>query len=266
MFRSALIRLDYERYRRTGFGRVEKLDASAERLTSPECLDLVTIAFNNPVVIGEQVRLLRKNLADPFRYTVADQSSHPGLSSEIRQTCRDLEVPYVRLPRTHGPAPDPSTSHGRALNWALIHYLRPRDAHYFGFLDHDVFPIRRTAVIPRLSDAPVWGLPQEGDQRWYLWPGLSFFDARRVPHERLDFRPGRGVDTGGRNWETVYSTVDRRDLDEPSHSHVRLREGDGPVQSDHYEAIGDWIHTFNASHWMEVESRDDLVAELLGRF
>jgi hypothetical protein len=266
MIRSALLRLDSERYRRTGFDRVEKQNASVERLGSPDCLDLVTIAFNNPVVIGEQVRLLRKNLADPFEHTIADGSPDPDLSVEIRAVCADLGVPYLHLPSTRGPAPGPSMSHGRALNWVVVHYLRPREAHYFGFLDHDVFPIRRTSVISKLSDAPVWGLPQEREGRWYLWPGLSFFDARRVLHESLDFRPGTGVDTGGRNWETLYSTMDRRDLDEPAHSHLRLREGDGPIQSDHYEAIGDWIHTFNASHWMAVEDRDELVAELLGKF
>src|SRR3954447_12458038 len=115
MIRSALIRLDSERYRRTGFDRVERVNANAGRLQDTACLDLVTIAFNNPTVIREQIRLLRKNLGDPFHYTVADGSPDGASSAEIRQLCGDLGVAYLRLPRTRGPAPDPSASHGRAL-------------------------------------------------------------------------------------------------------------------------------------------------------
>jgi hypothetical protein len=266
MLRSALLRLDSERYRRTGFDRVETLDASAGRLQDPACLDLVTIAFNNPTVIGEQIRLLRKNLGDPFRHTVADESPDAADSAEIRRLCGDLGVAYLRLPRGRGPAPDPSASHGRALNWALAHYLRPRRADYFGFLDHDVFPIRPTSVIPRLSHTPAWGLPQERAGRWYLWPGLCFFDARKLPYELFDFRPGEGADTGGRNWDGLFSRMDRAKLEAPQQTIKRLREGNGAVQSDHYEEIGDWLHTFNASHWLPVADRDDLVVELLRKY
>lgn len=266
MIRAALLRLDSERFRRIGFDQIETLDASDQPLPDPARLDLATVAFNNPAVIAEQIRLLRKNLGDPFSYTVADQSPDRARSAEIERICVEQGVPYLRLPRSRGPAPDPSASHGRALNWVLARYIRPRGAHYFGFLDHDVFPIRRTAVVPKFSRAPVWGHLQQRGQRWYLWPGLSFFDARRVAHELLDFRPGRGVDTGGRSWEALYSKLDRADVEAPPRTLERLREGEGGEQSDHYEVLGDWLHTYNASHWMPVRCRDHLVAELVRQY
>lgn len=265
MIRGAFVRLDSRLYSRVGFERIEKLNASDEPLPDPARLDLATIAFNNPMVISEQIRLLRKNLQDPFEYTVADQSPDPELAARIRRVCAEAEVGYLMLPRGRLRL-DPSMSHGRALNWVLANYLRPRRAHYVGLLDHDVFPIRPTAVIPRLSHAPVWGVEQRRGRRWYLWPGLNFFDARRIPLELLDFLPAPGFDTGGRNYETVYSKLDPDDLDAPSTGRRRLRDGDEAIQSDHYSLIGDWLHTFNASHWMPVTPRDHLVAELLRRY
>jgi hypothetical protein len=266
VIRAALLRLDYERFRRIGFDRIESVNASPERLSDPARLDLATVAFDNPVVISEQIRLLRKNLRDPFDYTVADNSPDAARGAEIREICSEQDVPYLRLPRPRGSGPDPSTSHGWALNWMLAKYIRPRGADYFGFIDHDVFPIRPTEVIARLRPAPAWGLIQERAERWYLWPGLSFFDARRTSHAKLDFRPGPGVDTGGRNWESLYSGLDRDQVEDAPRTLKRLREGDGGPQSDHYEEIGDWLHTYNASHWLPVPDRDHLVADLIRRY
>ena len=122
MIRSALVRLDSRRYNRVGFEQIEKLNASGERLPDPARLDLATIAFNNPMVISEQIRLLRKNLQDPFEYTVADQSPDPELAARIRRVCAEAEVGYLMLPRGRLRL-NPSISHGRALNWVLANYL-----------------------------------------------------------------------------------------------------------------------------------------------
>lgn len=263
MIKRALSRLDSHRYRRTGFSRITRRRSSNAPLGAQVCLDVVTVAFNNSAVVAQQIRLLRKNLNDPFHYTVADNSSDGASSEEIEQVCAREAVPYMRLPRppmfSH-----PSSSHGGALNWIVTHYIRPRSARYFGFLDHDVFPIRPTTVIPHLSKSPVWGHIQHSNDRWYLWPGLCFFDAARIPASRLDFMPGPGIDTGGRNFEAVYSALDEQ-VEPPTDTFEHLREGDDP-QSDLYQIIGDWLHTLNASHWKPVARRDHLVGDLLNRF
>jgi hypothetical protein len=263
MIKRALSRLDSYRYQRTDFSRVAHQRCSNARLGDRSHLDVVTIAFNNSEVVAHQIRLLRKNLKDPFHYTVADNSSDRTSSGEIERVCTEEAVPYIRLPR----APvfsHPSTSHGWALNWTVTNYLRPRSARYFGFLDHDVFPIRPTTVVQQLSKCPVWGHIQHRADRWYLWPGLCFFDATRIPAGRLDFMPGPDLDTGGRNFEAVYSALAER-FEPPKDIFEHLRKGDD-LQSDFYQVIGDWLHTLNASHWKPVPRRDHLVADLLNRF
>ena len=226
-------------------------------------LDLVTVACNNSHVVSEQIRLIRANLSDPFAYTVIDNSSDQSRASEIELLCSRHDVPYIRLPRSRSSAYDPSSSHGRALNWAWTNYILPRSVRYFGFLDHDVFPLRPTSLIGHLHGQPVWGHLQTRGSRWYLWPGLCVFDARWLGRRRLDFMPGPGFDVGGRLYELLSSSLSQEDLEWPSLAYGRLREG-GEVPQEHlYETIDDWLHTINASGWMPVAGRDESVASLL---
>jgi hypothetical protein len=263
----ALSGIDSYRFARIGFGKVQRRNCRNDPLDDHARLDLVTVAFNNEHVIAEQIRLLRKNLKDPFCYTVADNSADDRRGVAIERLCFEEGVPYLRLPRVRTFVPAPSLSHGRALNWLIRNYIGPRRARYFGLLDHDVFPMRPTTVIAKFSNAPAWGHLQRRDHRWYLWPGLCFFDASEIAIGELDFMPGRGTDTGGRNYESLFSSLDEEALEPPSHTYGRLREGDGSPQSNLYEEIGDWLHTFNASQWMPaVAGRERLVAELLSRF
>ncbi len=55
------------------------------------------------------------------------------------------------------------------------------------------------------------------------------------------------------------------DLSRPSHAYGKFRDGNCP-QADWYEIIDDWIHTFNASHWMAVPEKDHLVDALLNEY
>lgn len=260
-----LRQIDEWRLSRTRFEDVHSLGGDI-RLGDGIELDLVTIAFNNAHVVSEQIRLLGTNLRDAFSCTVVDNSSHRSRSREIEELCGVSKIPYVRLPRTSSSAYDPSASHGRALNWAWRNYIRPRAARYFGFLDHDVFPVRPTSLVERLQSQPVWGHLQTRGTRWYLWPGLCAFDAGWLAGRDLDFRPSPGVDVGGRLSEILDRSLARDSLEWPALTYRQLRDG-GEIPQDHlYEEIGDWLHTVNGSGWMPVEGRDRPVADLLRGF
>lgn len=254
------------RYRRADLSGLVHTGCDASRLEDADRVDVATVAFNNADVIGEQIRLIGKNLSDPHEYTVADASDDADASRGIRAHCEAGGVGYIRLPRSRSARLDPSAAHGRALNWLFRKFLRPRGARYAGLIDHDVFPIRPTSVIEAIGRAPAWGHMQRGRGGWYLWPGLCFFDMGAVGGRELDFRPGRAGDTGARNHEALFRDIDEADIVPPPHTYGRLREGNGDPQSHGYELIGDWLHTFNASHWKPTEDRDHLVADLLARF
>jgi hypothetical protein len=236
-------------------------NSSDQPLDRSDILDLVVIAFDTPWTIRYQIKLLRKYLIDPYAYTVCDNSRDEEAAFEIAALCREEEVGYIRL--RSNPALDSSESHGLALNWAWRNYLKPRGASYFGFVDHDIFPIRRTRLIPDIDTGGVYGHQQERLGHWYLWPGFCFISRDLIRDEKLNFLPSDGFDTGGQLARSLYSHRDRSKIPRPAHSYERLRVGNDDPQADYVEYLGDWLHTINGSNWKGVEEKSELVVDRL---
>jgi len=232
-------------------------------------IDIVTVAFNNEEVIAHQIRLLDKYLLDSYCYTVADNSSDPAKQDKIMKLCEKHNVPYIKLRKYFYSDINPNISHGTALNWIYKNYIYPRNARYFGFIDHDIFPVSPTKITDSLQSGNIYGLVQEREKFWYLWAGFCFFKFDYVKDLKVNFMTrrimgGRG-DTGAGNWGPLYSKMDKTRLPLLKHEYGRLREGDDP-QADFVEYIGDWLHTINASNWKKVREKDSLVSELLNQY
>jgi len=242
-------------------------------------LDLVTVAFNYEYTIEQQYRLLNKDLADPFCYTVADNSTMPLKQQKILEVCRKAKIGYFRLPsnpltRSH----IANYSHGMACNWLYNNYIKPRAAPYFGFLDHDIYPVRKTNIINILHNQPIFGRREPlvrgyltlgnlsiptaqfdaSANIWYLKAGFSFFRRDWVLGKLIDFTPNKGWDTGFSNWGSIYSKIDPATIEFPMHITCKLTDSNG-VQVGWYEIvsgdeiIGDWIHPTGASDWSYSE-------------
>jgi hypothetical protein len=222
---------------------------------------MVSVAFNNPLVIFHQARLLDKYVQDPLCYAVADNSSDDDKRREIFEVCADSGVAYIELPPNPFPR-DPSMSHGAALNWIFENYLRLRQANFIGFLDHDIFPMRETSLLGPLERYGFFGHQQTRAAGWYLWPGFCFFSRAFLQGKTVDFMPVPTLDTGGGNWESLFAPIDQNGVSTLPSRIEDLRAG-GDKQSDQVEIIGDWVHTINASHWKGAEDKDPLVADLL---
>jgi hypothetical protein len=251
------------KFRLTPLSWLSSFNASAKPLNNKAVLDLVTISFNNAEVIKHQIKLLRQNLKDKFHYTVVDNSNHPAAMEQIASVCRVAKVAYIKLPTN--PSANPSISHGYALNWAYWHYIRKRQAKYFGFIDHDIFPIKPTSVVKQLKKLPVFGLVQERAGVWYFWGGFNFYTRSFVKHSRLNFIPPKHLDTGGANYARVFSRVDRSQLPDLNQHYQKIGKGNDP-QADLVERIGDWLHTINGSNWANKKDKNSLVAKLLSNY
>jgi hypothetical protein len=232
-------------------------------LNDKNILDIATVAFNNPEVIGWQIRLVRKNLADKKLYTVFDNSSDRRASERIRDLCADERVAYVRLPVNHLTR---SSSHGSSFNWIYSNYFKKRMADYFGFLDHDIFPVKDTHLAPLLNRQPIYGHLQERRGLWYLWAGFCFFRSDHIKR-KLNFLDGQiqgiGVDTGGMNWRPIYSKLNKGDLLFPKSRHEKIRESGNPstklydTSLDMIEYVGDWIHLWGSSGYKTIRKKDE---------
>ena len=237
-------------------------------------LEIVTIAFNNDDVIRHQIKLIRKNLLDNYRYTVADNSTDPGKRARIFNICKECDVPYIKLKPYSGLSP--SVSHGMALNWIYRNYIRVKKPHFFGFIDHDIFPVTPHSIAAYLKESPVYGHMQQralkGRDIWYLWAGFCFFDYDFVKNRKLDFTPTKGLDTGGRNWKSLYSHLNKYKIKVPQHRYEKFLPNNNISKvRDFYEYIGDWVHVFDASNWLgtspgEIEERQRIVEELLKKY
>lgn len=236
-------------------------NASNAALNNRDVLDIVVVAFNDSELIKAQHQALVKNLKDDFCYSVFDNSTRQDKRTEIKSLCAALGIGYIDLPKNPYSGCDPSSSHGLALNWAYKNYIKPRQARYFGTLDHDVFLTKPSSIVLHLKTQPVYGHLQERGELWYLWPGFSFFNHEFVAAKKLNFMPYKNLDTGGANWQTVFSQIAKSGLEAPPHWYQSLTGGDD-TQADKVEWFGDWLHVINASNWKQVKTAKDFSALL----
>lgn len=234
---------------------------------------LVTIAFNDPQVIAWQSQTIRANIPHAL-WIVADNSTDDAAARSIRAVAERDGVPYIRLPR--GPwttAADGGKSHGLALTWMWRHVLQPGRPRAFGFLDHDIFPMRPTDPFAMLTTYPVAGkLIGWGAYRWFLWAGFCFYDFAAVQTRDLNFSRDwlGGLDTGGCNWPVLYRDLDRNLLPPCP---IRFETVPGCISEVEWIG-GDWLHesNFTTSVDLKPEERADIrkrkrayVAGLIGQ-
>jgi hypothetical protein len=243
-----------------------------------DSLDLVTIAFNSPDMIQHQYRLLRKFITDSYRYTVADNSTDEVARAEIRAFCVEQGIPYMALPPSPYVSSLNSKSHGAALNYVYRNYIKPRSARFFGFLDHDIFPVAPVAPKDYLKKQPFYGMLQEcniphirGGRLLYLWPGLAFFDSTYTQGMRLNFLPDYGGDTGSGCFYSLYKPLLMDQGKEEvfrfaEERRISLWEGND-FQNDMYAYFdNEWLHMANASNWrnaVDFKKKKKRMEELL---
>lgn len=227
-------------------------------------LSLATIAFNQPVVIEHQIRLLAKHLQEDYRLTVFDNSDDPAARKRIREVCADANVGLMSMT---------SSAHHEGLNTAA-RVLLAGDSPHVGFLDHDVFPVCPTRLVPLIEAAGFYGVGQRHPVTGlrYLWPGFCFFSREWLAGRELDFTGIRGAvkrddgDTGSGLWP-LFSGVNWQDMYRIEHRYDVIREPDQHgLQSWGVERIGDWIHWTNASRWKAVpepEQRERLLLDMV---
>lgn len=229
--------------------------------TDKKDIDIVTIAFNNDMVIRYQIELIRKYLRDAYCYTVIDNSNDKSVSEKIRDICLAKKVGYIKLAENKN---SDSASHGTALNWVYYNFILKRKLKYFGFLDHDIFPIKEISIIDKIEKSKIccYGSLQEKGERWYLWAGFCFFNFADICEKKLNFMCGDGLDTGGMNWSVLYKNIAKDSLLQVDQRYEKLTAGD-IKQLNMYEIFdSSWIHSFNAGKWLKSDKITEKNKEL----
>ena len=235
-------------------------------------LDLVTVAFNNDALIARQHQFISRFVKDDFVHIVADNSTDHKCSERLQNYCRQEGIAYVRLPLNLLGKMGSSYSHSAAVNYVYHKIICRRNPAAFGYIDHDLFPIKDVMIGDYLKNQPFYGplrVRQDG-KYWYLSAIMSFFDTAWVKqHGGIDYMPvtpdKEYLDSGGGNWYRLYSVSDRSVMKFPNEEIVPLREG-GDRHGASLEYFDDrrWLHTINGSCWKAVsDGKDCLVQSVL---
>jgi hypothetical protein len=241
-------------------------------------IDLICIAYNQDSLIKLQSKLLKKFVTDEITYHVVDNSTNQDTSSLLVNFSIKNKINYYKLPTN--PSNFPSISHGCALNWALHNITAKSNNIYYGFLDHDIFPVKKTSVIRELKGQAFYGHQQKRRNLIYLWPGFCFFDKRKMNPKELNFLPiylwpeffffdkrkknpkelnflpdtFLKLDTGGRLFKKI-KRVSISDIKWPQHSYIRILNENKTIQENCVEKIDDWIHLMNGGEWKKTNDK-----------
>ena len=237
-----------------------------------ESIDVVTIAFNNARVIELHNEYVKKYLKGNVTHIVVDNSTNMEASAKIREICERGKVGYMRLHKNKMGVFSGSYNHATAVNWIYRHILKPRKAWGFGFIDHDIFPVREIDIAEVLREQPVYGAQRKRNGLWYLSAIISFYRTSFVEGKRFDFMPvtinGTYLDSGGGNWVTMYKDMDEKELKFMENHTVNFKEGDNRHQ-DQIELFDNeqWVHTINGSYWKKVDVvKENIMEDLIRRY
>lgn len=228
------------RYRRQPAARGDAA-AVAARICGRKAL--FTVAFNDAQAIDWQAALVRHFVPDAL-YVIVDNSPEDGQAAAIERVAAAHGVAYLRCPPN--PWKKSSRSHGIALNWIWHNVIRPGRPEAFGLLDHDLFPTAPDDPFAPLARQDIYGyvrFAEPANGRWFLWAGFTMMRFAAVQDRDLDFGQDWfiGLDTGGGNWDPIYSRLDLDGLEKVPSRFVPYRDGietyDGPLQW-----CGTWLH------------------------
>jgi hypothetical protein len=226
---------------------------------------LVAVAFDDPGFVERQIALVRRNVPGCL-HLIADNSADEAAAARIEAAASSAGCAYVKLrPGPWRKPEDGGRSHALAMNWVWRNLLRPARPAAFGFIDHDIFPMRPTDPFAQLGQHAVVGQlrNRSGRERWYLWAGFCFFRFDAVQRTKLNFSLdwAAGLDSGGANWFSLYRRLAPADVLDTGMTVEAIAHdlGDHALR---LEWIGAWLHlgNFNVPLSLPEPLRRELMA------
>lgn len=281
LFRS-VVRSMEQMYLLQGANRCTKSGLSFERLPEGnKHTDIITVAFNNAQIIPFHIEYVKKYWLDDHTHIIADNSSDQNCANLIRDYCKENGVCYIRMPKNYLNIIGGSYSHATALNWIYKHIISKRCPAFFGFTDHDLFPIKPISLIQTIQSQHIYGpiRVRGGEGKyWYLSAILCFFDREYVRDKKMDFMPvnygndnSSYLDTGGGNWLRLYSKEDQSKIVFCKERMEKIGEGNDR-HNDYVEIFDDvFLHTINGADLQyndeqTHQSKNSQLQELIRRF
>ena len=154
----------------------------------------------------------KKNLKNTS-ILVFDNSRKLAFRKKIELVCKKNGVFYYSLPKynTH----HVNRSHGMAMSWIYSNVIKTLKPKIFGFIDHDLIPVSPIDFSKAINSQHFYGrITGNKSGYWSLWAGYCLFDFNYLENKKINFLYDftKGLDTGGRNWESLYSSFQKNEL------------------------------------------------------
>ena len=209
---------------------------------------VLVIAFEQPWALNWLLQMASRNLSDAT-VLVFDNSRNVSKRSELEQVCKQNNVPYLALPAN--PTRHVNRSHGMAMTWVYHNVVRAINPRIFGFIDHDLIPVRNVSIADKLAGQPVYGLLNQNKFGfWSLWAGYCFFDYAGTKGKSINFLYdfSRDLDTGGRNWDSLYRDLDPRHLRVAGTENIIMKVPSAGNSRPVQFIDGNWLHIGGISY------------------
>ena len=223
---------------------------------------IAIVAFEQPWALSWLLQMAKKNLRESS-VLVFDNSRNPLLRDEIEAVCTANNVLYFSLPRNH--TKHVNRSHGMAMSWIFDNVIKNIEPKQFAFIDHDLIPVSQVDFSKALESQPFFG--RRGGQKvdyWSLWAGYCLFDFKFLENKKINFLYdfSRGLDTGGRNWGSIYSLFDQTKIKFASRVFSKVYLPDFP-DGVSVEFIDEkWVHMGSISYNDNFKIKSDFFKAL----
>jgi hypothetical protein len=146
-----------------------------------------------------------------------------------------------------------------AVQWCFENIIRAVKPALFSFIDHDLIPANPINFEQTIKEQPFYGVlwKSEKTSAWQLWAGYCVFSYKAISQYKLNFLYdfSNGLDTGGRNYQTLYQYFDKEGLCF-SENVLADFSGSSSVEKHRMQIIDDcWIHMGGAGHLKSFDSR-----------
>ena len=240
--------------------RLEEFLGQTQSLKSKSVIAIV--AFEQPWALNWLLQMAKKNLRESS-VLVFDNSRNPALRHEIEAVCIANDVLYFSLPENS--TKHVNRSHGMAMSWIFDNVITTIEPNQFAFIDHDLIPVSHVDFSNALESQPFFG--RRGGKMldyWSLWAGYCFFDFEFLRYKKINFLYdfSRGLDTGGRNWDSIYSLFDQTKIKFASRVFNKIYLPDFP-DGVRVEFIDEkWVHMGSISYNDNFRTKSDFFKAL----
>jgi len=185
-------------------------------------IEMYVISYNNLFCVEYQIKAFKSFCRDEYKLVIIDSNcgEHTDNSERKMKICTKYDIEFISLPNELSLKNlNPSNILAKKLNYVYYNIIKTRNPKYFGLIDQDFFPFRDFSVIEELEKHGAYGDVAEKDGHknqtdlienvfdgpWMLHPWLSFYKTEFFDMLSPNWDPCSGFDTGGMNWELVFS-------------------------------------------------------------